>query len=281
MTTIVHALPITALVLALIYKWFALDDRYAVFLYNHLNATPFDAITTSRYWMSGLVASAIVLLGYVAANFLIARFKRDYCAPTWWHVWLVCAVPLAIGIPLIVMNVNAPTMPVEIAVMLVAATLIGLVIALMPGSLAAHHPRQLVWIGLDGLGLVPVLSLLRAIELPGRGLAVRADVVYALAIGGGVFGIVWLIALNAWRAWQHIPAPRAWQVFGAGVGWCYIFLPLVHYLIATPAQFKYITAASNFFSFDAWIQLASFIVAGVLVFANEKFWAWRLRKSTT
>ncbi|MBI5651062.1 MAG: hypothetical protein HZC40_11560 [Chloroflexi bacterium] len=279
MTTLVHALPITALVLVLIYKWFALDDRYAVFLYNHLNATPFDAVTTSRYWMAGLVASAIVMLGYIAANFLIARFKRDYCAPTWWHVWLTCAVPLALAIPLIVMNVNTPTMPIEIALMLVAATLIGLVIALMPGSLAAHHPRQLAWIGLDGWGLIPVLSLLRAIELPGRGLSVRADVAYAFAIGSVVFGIVWLVALNGFRARRHIPSPRAWQVYGAGLGWCYIFLPLVHYLIATPAQFKYITSASNFFAFDPFLQLATFIVAGVLVFANEKFWSWRLRKS--
>lgn len=43
-----HATPVAVLVLGLFYHWFAVADRYAVFLYDHLGATPFDAITSSR-----------------------------------------------------------------------------------------------------------------------------------------------------------------------------------------------------------------------------------------
>lgn len=51
MKPILHALPITAFILTLIYKWFALDDRYAIFLYDHMQAQPFDDVTIGRYWM--------------------------------------------------------------------------------------------------------------------------------------------------------------------------------------------------------------------------------------
>ena len=44
MLILAHAAPITLFILALFYKWFALDDHYAVFLYGHLNATPFDEL---------------------------------------------------------------------------------------------------------------------------------------------------------------------------------------------------------------------------------------------
>jgi len=68
-----HAVTITLFIFALFYKWFAVDDRYAVFLYNHLNATPFDEVTSSRYWMSGLVVSGAVMVLYIAANWLLVH----------------------------------------------------------------------------------------------------------------------------------------------------------------------------------------------------------------
>ena len=47
-----HAVAIAAVVGALIVYWFGVADRYAVFLYDHLGAGPFDGVTTSRYWMA-------------------------------------------------------------------------------------------------------------------------------------------------------------------------------------------------------------------------------------
>ena len=59
-----HALLVSAAILAFFYYWFAVADRYHIFLYKHLDATPFDAITTSRYVMAGLVADGAVLVIY-------------------------------------------------------------------------------------------------------------------------------------------------------------------------------------------------------------------------
>ena len=62
--SLLHAVPISLFVLGISYYWFAVADRYAIFLYGHLGATPFDEVTSSRYWMGGLVAAGFVLLGY-------------------------------------------------------------------------------------------------------------------------------------------------------------------------------------------------------------------------
>jgi len=56
-TLYLHALLIRGGVLALFYYWFVVANRYVIFLYMHLDATPFDERTRSRYWMAGLVAT--------------------------------------------------------------------------------------------------------------------------------------------------------------------------------------------------------------------------------
>ena len=259
-----HVLPITAFILALIYKWFALDDRYAIFLYGHMQATPFDEVTIGRYWMSGLVASAIVMLLYIAANFSLARVEKNYRAPEWWRVWLWCAAPLAIGIVLITTTQNSPTMPLSIAVAIALATLIGLALALMPGALAAHRPRELMWSAIDGLALVPILLLLRAIELPSRGLSVSIVTVYLFEIGSIMGGGMWLASTNFFRAMRQIPSQGTAQILIAGLCWSYLVLPLAHHIFATPPDFKYITTSYNFFAYDFTLQVLSFGVAGVL-----------------
>lgn len=84
---LLYALPVTALVLSLFYTWFAIADRYFVFLYYHdmgpryPDTSPFSAITSSRYWMTGLVASGIVMVFYVLVNGLLGRlylFSRHW-----------------------------------------------------------------------------------------------------------------------------------------------------------------------------------------------------------
>ena len=75
------AIPIALFVLGLFYYWFAIADRYAIFLYGH-TATgipltqPFDEMTSSRYWMCGLVASGLVTLIYTALNWALGRAVR-------------------------------------------------------------------------------------------------------------------------------------------------------------------------------------------------------------
>jgi hypothetical protein len=93
-----YAMPISLFILGLFYYWFAVADRYAIFLYGHLNATPFDEPTTSRYWMAGLVACGVVMIAYIMANWLLGRCaawqRRTYSAPAWVQVWLPSSVLL-------------------------------------------------------------------------------------------------------------------------------------------------------------------------------------------
>ena len=267
---IFHAMATTLLILALFYKWFALDDRYAVFLYNHMHAQPFDDVTVGRYWMTGLVAGGVIMLLYIAVSFSLARFVDNYRAPAWWRVWLWCTAPIAIGITVITMTQNSPTMPASITVEIVIVALIGLALALTPGALAAHRPRELVWLAAYGVGLVPPLLLLRAVELPARGLSVSEFAAHAFAIGGVLTGIVWLSVLSAARAWGRDPAPGVGQIFVAGLCWSYLVLPLAHYIFATPSDFKYITTSDNFFAYAPEIQIAAWIVAGILAVGAAK-----------
>lgn len=266
---LLHATPITVFMLALFYHWFGIADRYAVFLYNHTihgPSGPFDEVTVGRYWMSGLVASGIVKVLYIAANWGLARLWLDYRAPAWWRVWLACAVPLGVGIPFITMNVNSPTMPASIAASILIATVSGLMMALVPGAFAAHKPQELVWTAVYGLGLVPPLLLIRAVELPSRGITISVFLANAFEIGSIIFGVLWLGAMGIARARFRQPAPSARAIFLAALGWSYLFLPLVHHLFSTPTQYRYITTASNFFALDLGLQLLTFlIVAGLVI----------------
>jgi len=264
---LLHAVPILLFVLGLFYYWFAVADRYAIFLYGHLGATPFDEVTSSRYWMSGLVAAGFVMVGYAVVNWLLGRTvvlrHLDYSPPVWWRVWIFCAPPLVVGIPVITMTANWPTLPLSNATACVVATLIGLALALAPGSLAAQRPSGLAWLVLDGMGLMPSLLLLRAIELPGRGL-VSARTAYLAAFGGTLAGAVWLGVVTGLRAWRHKSPPQASTLFVAGLCLSYLLMPLVHHLLFTPWRYRYISTASNFFPRSIGVQLMSFLVAAVL-----------------
>ena len=140
------AIPTALFVLGLFYYWFAIADRYAIFLYGHTAkgiplTQPFDEMTSSRYWMCGLVASGLVMLIYTALHWALGRLaagrRREYLPPAWWQMWALCVLPLAIGIPFITMTFNTPTLPPSLAFLCLAATLAGLALALWPGTWAA------------------------------------------------------------------------------------------------------------------------------------------------
>lgn len=111
-----HALAVVAVMLALFSYWFALADRYTIFLYRHdmgpwvPDTSPFSRVTSSRYWMAGLVASGAVLVLYGAANWLLGRLRADYRPPVCRRVWALCAGPLLVGLPLITLTLNRPTL---------------------------------------------------------------------------------------------------------------------------------------------------------------------------
>ncbi len=133
-----YAVPVVGFVLGLFYQWFALANRCVIFLYGHMRARPFDRRTISRYWMAGLVASGMVMVLYAFWNWLLGRVASwhevfDYHPSEWWRVWLICALSVAVGILVITTTVNQPTLPADVAVWCVLATLIGLALALAPG----------------------------------------------------------------------------------------------------------------------------------------------------
>jgi hypothetical protein len=172
------------------------------------------------------------------------------------------------------MTVNAPTLPLSLAAACAAAALVGLAVALMPGRWAAERPGDLIWLALDGAGLVPALLLLRAIELPGRGLSVSPAVAWFFAIGGVVGGAVWLALMSVLRRWGGQESPRAAAVFLAGVALSYLLMPLTHYLTAGPPGFRYISNSANFFATNLWLQLLAFAAGAGLAFAATWFRRW-------
>lgn len=273
LTIIAHSLLVTTSIIAFFFYTFAVANRYHIFLYGHLGAIPFDVRTTSRYWMTGLVANGIVLLGYLLLNWFTARvfgvFNRKYVSPDWWQVWLWSALPIGIGIIWITTNLNVPTMPLSIALMCAGVALIGLAFALMPGSMVARQPMDVLALSITGWGLIPALLLFRFIELPAFG-TLEPHIAYSVAIVGILLGALWLtIAVRALRRW-HITATSR-QILVAGLCWSYLFLPLVHFLFLTPIKYRYISVSDNFFAQSFSVQIASWGIAILsLWFVNRR-----------
>ena len=275
---LLYALPVTALVLSLFYTWFAIADRYFVFLYYHdmgpryPDTSPFSAITSSRYWMTGLVASGIVMVFYVLVNGLLGRFK-NYHPPKWWRVWGLCAAPLVIAIPAITMTVNQPTLPWGNAVQVTFVTLIGLAFALLPGKLAAERPSELILSMFDGLGLMLILISLPAVEDLSGWLA-RGRMIYVWMFGISlVVGLGLLLLMTALRVWRRMLISKVSAVFVAGVCVAYLLMPLFHHLSFTDGYY-YISGKDNFFARSSvLLQLAVWLVTWGLAWAVT-----RLRK---
>ncbi|HMN30885.1 MAG TPA: hypothetical protein PKE45_22210 [Caldilineaceae bacterium] len=263
----VDALLVCCLVLAIFYYWFAQADRYAIFLYGHNGATPFDNATSSRYWMAGLVAGGMILTGYTTANWFLGRLAalrfHTYAPPRWWRVWLLCAPPLTAGLLSIAMCCNRPTLPLTNALLSVGATLVALAFALLPGKLAAQDPAQLVWLTAYGVGLTPSLLLLRVVELPGRS-SVDTRLAYLVAVGSLLATALCVGVIALVQRLRRQPPFRLSELLAAGIGVSYLLLPLAHYCFLTPPEFRYISVAANFFAFDLRIQLLTWGVSALI-----------------
>lgn len=266
--SLAHGLPAAGLVLALFTYWFAYANRYEVFLYEHLGATPFHAVTRSRYLMAGLVAAGAVLIAYAAVTWLLGRLAHQrepsYHPPPWWRVWLAAAPWVVIGVPAITLTMNAPTLPAWLALGCAGVTLFGLALAFMPGEWAATRPVDLAWLVFDGAGLTPVLLLLIVLGLPARALLSPA-IVYGVAFGALAASLIWLGVMSVFRAFLDRPLDDWRPLLMAGLCLSYLVLPLVHYLTASPGL-HYMTAATNFFTASWAIQVAIWALAALLAY---------------
>jgi len=263
---------VSLIVLGLFYYWFAVADRYAVFLYGHSApgldvAQPFDEATSSRYWMAGLVAAGIVMIVYVAVQGLLGmlarRRKQEHAPAEWQRVWLLSAVAIVPGVLVITMTMNAPALPLHLALACVVTVMLGLALALIPGRVAAQSPLDLAWLAADGLGLLPPLLLLHAIEYAGgaSGMSAYIRLVVAASI---LAGMLWLVAMSLLRRWRRTKTPAAAAVLLAGLALSYLLMPVVHYVFFTPAEYRYITVAGNFFASSPVLQTLALLLAAAL-----------------
>jgi len=291
-TELLFAAPIVMLVLYLFFTWFAICDRYLIFLYFHdmgpgFDTAPFGWVTASRYWMSGLVAAGAVMVSYVAANLVLGRTVRGYRAPVWGRVWLLCAAPLGVAIPAIVMTANDPVLPPVHAAQVTAALLVGLAVALAPGRRAADAPAGCGLLLADGLALALMLVALAAVDDLPRWLARGSTAaIYAFfgMLAAGAAGLLAMTMLYGWR--RRTAVPGAPHLFLAGLGVAYLFLPLCHHLFfcqdsgrwADPGYFGYIPDADNYFGRDVVLQIGVWTVVALVALGVTRLRLWLRRR---
>ncbi len=283
MRALIYAFPLTLLLLALFYYWFAVADRFIVFLYGHLGATAFDSRTSSRYWMSGLVANGGVLVANVALHWVRGRWAavrgNVYRPPTWWGIWLLSVVPLTTGILVITTTCNRPTLPPDQARTCALVAGLGLALALTPTSLAATHPTEILWLIPAGGGVAFLLLFLRVVELPVQGL-VAPHRAYSVLVGGGTLALITTTLTTYLHARRCHVAWRARQLLLAGAALAYLFLPLLHHLLLTPPEYRYISSAANFFAYTPSIQVISvLLVVGFVAILTQVQSKWCTQQS--
>lgn len=266
-----HAVPVTLLILALFYTWFAIADRYIIFLYFHNmgplvpDTSPFSVATSGRYWMAGLVAGGAVMVLYVFANWILGRIKPDYLPPTWWRVWTWCAVPLLVGIPLITMTVNQPTLPLTNAAQVTIVTLVAIALALTPGRLAAENPVDLLWLALDGLAMAFLFIHLAVLNDAIQRWSAGVIWWMAIVIAGLAAGMIGLLIMTGLRLWRKTSIPGIAPLFTTGLCVTYLLLPLTHHLFVGIIEgYFYISTASNFFAQTMPYQIIAWLIAALL-----------------
>lgn len=266
-----HALPALALILYLLIRWFAVADRYFIFLYYHdmgpgFDTTPFGRETVSRYWMSALVADGAVLIACTVGGWIAGRVRKTFRPPGWWRVWLIGAPVLIVAVPLITMTANDPTLPLWNALQVTVAALAGWALALLVSATAVRQPDALFWLALDAGGLfLLLLALSSGLSNLGRWLA-NGQTTYVVYLSVAVgLALVWLLIVIGLRAWRRAPAADPLSLLAAAFALTYLVLPITHHvLVALTEGYVYITNSDNLFAATVPIQLLAWaLLAGI------------------
>jgi hypothetical protein len=276
------------LLLSLFYYWFAVADRYLVFLYYHdmgplaPDTSPFSEVTGSRYWMAGLVANGIAMVLYPGASWTLGRLSSRYEPPAWRPVWAAGGIPLLVGIPLITMTVNEPKLPASYAGAVTLVAILGLGLALLPGKMAARRPWDLLLLAADGWAMAGLLLAVSFAQRAGWMLKRGASWPLVVVGLGAVGAIGMLLLLTGIRLWRRSLPPAA-ALFAAGLATAYLLLPAIHHLGFTGGYY-YISTGDNFFAGEWKMQsLAWFVTAlvalGITQLRKQLARWWALRKS--
>jgi hypothetical protein len=149
-----------------------------------------------------------------------------------------------------------------------AATIIGLALALLPGTPAATRPVRLLWDVADGLWVMLVLVTIAGLQNLPRWLATGGDRWVTLTTLMLVCAIVWLLVVTVLRHVVGVPHSSGPTLLVAGASVAYLFLPLLHHVAFTDGYF-YVTNSNNFLADDCSYQLAAWLIAAGLVLGTS------------
>ena len=274
-THFLHSVSVSTLVLVLYYLWFVFLDRRLIFLYGHLHTTPFDDFTTGRYWMTGLVVSGMVLVGYTLFSLIAKKLSRTYHQPEWKIVWKYSSLTLSLPLFAILSFIGKPPMPSLLALWILVVLLCGLALALHVSGSITKNFRQSMWTFFDGLALIPMFFSLQTVGVVLRKPSLPTILVFIIPLFALGISLIWFrIMAFLYRRFKQ-PFPSVLNIFLSGLTINFLFLPLLHYLTSRPGYIRYITADSNFFVSNPWLQITSFaIVIGATLMVGQ----WREKK---
>jgi hypothetical protein len=267
---------ISAAVIAVYHYWFAIADRNYLFLYEHFGWGPFHHITSGRYWMTGLILSSFITLFYIIYNFTIIPKNlipgKNYQLPLWIHVWLVSQPALIAGIPLIVMNFNTPVIPAGITIICVLVMSVGLALGLYMSDIFLHDVKKFFVLCIDGILLVPPLTLILALELPAKGVLNMTDAIaIVIALGSVIISFIGLLITAYIFKRNKITPGKSYEILFAGLFIAYLLMPMAHFLFATSQGRPYITSSDNFFPDNNLLKIFTWLTAAVITSAIVKF----------
>jgi hypothetical protein len=226
-----------------------------------MHKTPFDVFTASRHWMTGLVASGIILIADTLIGMIVKKFHHNYKFPDWKTVWKYSCLSLTVPLLVILTFFGKPPMPILLSLWILIILFCGLRLALYASSFIITNFHRSVWYFFDGLAFLPLLTILSpAIAFGLIRAAMQTTfflVVPAVVIVGGLlwFGVMTLV----YRRFKK-PYPTLTDSFLSGLTTSYLLLPLLHYVGSRPGYTRYITNSENFLANALWIQLMAYLV---------------------
>lgn len=261
---VIHAIFLSSIIIVLFYYWYQMSDRTEIFLYDHLGQGLFDKMTVGRYLMSGLVACGYMFCIYIPLLYSLKRLKSSLSVPSWLHVSLISSILLSLSVPFITLTGTEPHLPLSLTAGVLGIGIGGLWLTIFASHMLLGQGKEVFWVLIESWGVVPPLLLLHAIEISGMNLAVSPVFTYALAGGSVVFQMIWLSLTSYDRHIKGLNKPIWYRIYFMGVFLSYVILPLFHHLFFTPFNAKYIATASNFVSFNPFLQTGVFLIpAGI------------------
>lgn len=262
---IVISLLIISISLGVYLYLFNYADRKVVFLYDHLGHTPFDSVTSGRYWMTGFILSGFLTIIYLIIKLLLKLISGED-NPSWKTIIKISILPLIPGILIITMNFGEPKLPFLLAISSAFTLIVGLLIGLsIVDDLILNFKSTAKYL-ITGLGLVPFLIFFRALELPGKGI-LTMKISLVVAIISIVVGLFWLFMAHLLTRKNKTSFIK---VITGTLAITYLGLPVLHYLVATPKGIPYITTSGNIFAENIALRIIIWFLLILLAFLGEK-----------